>query len=373
MNMPKKWTEEEEEKLKKHYPTKPLSELMELFDRSGDSVDKKAYKLGLKKAPEYDSSTGKMLTLEELILNRLKTEDFPVDREYIEENIGVPITERKMIRAVERLNDDGYDIDTLFRGQDKFYFLVRTAGYDPEAFYRYKGEIETPVAQTGDWHIANKLHSRSAFEELCDCLEENSVATLMICGDMFQGLGVYTREAGDLQPGMHILERQVDEGEMYLDEIPDCVTNIGIVIGNHESVAKQKYKLGYDMCKAVAKTDPRATYYGYVAKVLLDGEWDYVMTHTEGGVGYAATYKGQRYRDNMIERPHILHIGHIHQPYVHPRPHSSNASVTVTSPTLKREGAYETMRGWTSIIGWYIMDSWSPTYSRFDLYTPRVF
>jgi hypothetical protein len=127
------------------------------------------------------------------------------------------------------------------------------------------------------------------------------------------------------------------------------------------------------MCKAVAKEDPRAKYYGYVAKVLLDGDWDYTMMHTEGSVGYATSYKGQRIRDNLIQRPHILHFGHIHQGLDHPRPHVSGRASTVTSFSLQREGGWQMQKGNTSVVGWWILEKWSPTTKTMHEFVPRVF
>jgi len=368
--MPKKWSEDEVAKLSEYYPTTPLSQLLNVFpDRTGDSIDKKAYKLGLKKASAYNASKGEILTDEEQVLQILITEDLPIEIETLVERTG--LTSRKIRLAMKSLMEDGYDITEIVGGSDRLYGLVRTGVYDPENFYRFQGEIETPVLMTGDWHLGNRLHSRQAFEHMLESIEEYSPATVMIDGDLLQGFGVHTRELIDIS--IKTIDEQVEEGVEYLKEIPNCVKTIGITMGNHESKIKGKWKVGFDACKAVAKEVPRAKYFGFVGKVLLDGDWDYTMMHTEGGVGYAVTYKGQRIRDNLIQRPHILHLAHIHQPYNHPRPHVSGGASTITAGTLKREGGWELQKGWTSLIQYYIMKSWSPTKVSMESFTPRVF
>lgn len=368
--MPKRWTKSETETLTRHYPTTPLSQLLKLFpDRTGDSIDKKAYKLGLRKASNYNPSKGDVIEPEEIILLTLMGENMPVGIDVLIEKTA--ISERKVLRAIKALRADGYDIKEIARATGPSYGLVRTGHFDPENFYRFQGEIETPVLQTGDWHLGNKLHSRKAFEILCETAEEFSVATVMVNGDLLQGLGVHKRELMDIS--MPNIDTQVDEAVMYLNEIPDCVKTIGITMGNHESKIKGKWRVGFDACKAVAMRVPRAEYYGFVGKLLLDGDWDYTMMHTEGSVGYAVTYKGQRIRDNLIQRPHVLHLAHIHQPYNHPRPHISGGANTITAGSLKREGGWELQKGWTSIIHWYIMKKWSPTRVSMETFRPRVF
>ena len=55
--MRKKWTVSEMETLRKIYPDKPCKELADLFDVSLRSIYGIAYRLGLKKSPEYMSSS----------------------------------------------------------------------------------------------------------------------------------------------------------------------------------------------------------------------------------------------------------------------------------------------------------------------------
>lgn len=369
--MVKKWTKDEEKILRKLFPINTLADLLSAFpDRTGDSIDKKAYKLGLKKSANYDPNKGQVVTNEHRVAKILAREKFPIDTGELIERSGLALTERKLIRIISNLRDEGYDIMEVESGAGTSYSFVRTAGYDPEAYYNFHGEIETPVLMTGDWHIGNKYHARHAFESMLNAIDEYSVATVMIVGDMFQGMGVYRTEAADLS--IKNLQKQVEVGRLYLSEIPKCVKDIGIVIGNHEIVAKGKHEIGYDMCKAVTLKEPRAHYYGPVGKVLLDGDWDYTMMHSMGSVGYAVSYKGQKIRDNLIQRPHILHLGHIHQPYNVPRPHICGGANTITSASLKRESGWEMMRGWTSIVGWYILNKWTPTHVSVDEFRPRV-
>jgi hypothetical protein len=369
--MPKSWTKAEEDRLKELYPKLTLRELFSHFpDRSGDSLDKKAWKLGLRKASESDEDKKEEESPEKKVLRALQTEDFPIGIEEIATRTELRLSDRKLSAIIDSLSDDGYDISEVQTGTETKYGMVRTAGFNPDSFYKFQGEIETPVLMTGDWHIGNKQHSRTGFEKMLESIEENSVASLMIDGDMFQGLGVYKTEAADLS--IFSLEKQVEVGASYLKEIPDCVKTIGITIGTHESVAKGRHTVGYDMCKAVAKEIPRARYYGFAGKLQLDGDWDYTMMHSDGAVGYAVSYKGQRIRDILVQQPHILHLAHIHVPYDLSRPHTLGRASTITSSSLKREGAWEVQKGWTSIVGWFILRNWSPTSKTLIEYAPKV-
>lgn len=367
--MGKLWTPQEEAFLREHYPTRPNAEIAQTLNRSLRAIDNKALSLGLSKSPYFNAQLGEEVEPHILVLGLLQASEFPISKQDLMDRTNIRPLE--LSRIVHRLRDDGYDIKEINCDVDTSYGLIREGGFDTEHYYKFLGKIETPVVMTSDWHIGNRQHSRQAFLQLLDCIEEHSVATVMINGDLLQGKGVHKREAMDLL--MPDLDYQIDVAEEYLNMIPSCVKHIGITMGNHESKVKGNIRVGWDMCKTVAKRVQNAFYYGQVALVQLDGEWEYMMMHTEGSVGYAVSYKGQRIRDNLIQRPHILHLGHIHQPYNIPRPHVSGGANTITSGSLKRESGWEMQRGWTSIIQWYVLHRWSPTRCLIENFRPRTY
>jgi len=369
--MKRLWKEYEEELLRKEYPTTPAKVLAGQLNRSVGSVENKAKRMGLKKSIYYDRDIGEEITPERIILGVLQRSKHPLTFEQLMENSNLGLSELSFARELEKLRLEGYDIKGLETARGKLYGLVRTSEFDPTKYYKQMGEIKTPVLMTGDWHVGNKYHSHQAFMDLLACCEEYSVATVVINGDLLQGKGVHRREAMDLI--MLDLDYQIDTAVSMLNMIPKCVEQIAIVMGNHESFVKGNIRVGWDMCASVARRVPRAVYYGGVANIELDDKWEYLAFHGEGAVGYAVSYKGQRIRDNLVQRPHILHLAHIHQPYDIPRPHQSGRASTITSASLKRESTWEMQRGWTSIIGWWILHYWSPRRKLLEEFSPKVY
>lgn len=79
----KEWSYEETQKLIDTYPSHTITELKEIFKRSGGAIKTKAFKLGLKKNMETISRTMKTrydAEIEEL--NKLGIEDVPIDKAY---------------------------------------------------------------------------------------------------------------------------------------------------------------------------------------------------------------------------------------------------------------------------------------------------
>lgn len=308
-------------------------------------------------------------SVESSVLACLRRHDLPVEeivllanvRRRTRRNIGI----YQLRNAINSLIKSGYDIQTIQKGRERLYSLVRWAK-EEEEIYRPFGEIRTPLLLTGDWHIGSVGWSEPAFFEMLDCIKEERIRHVMHTGDLLQGLGVYRKELKDLlEPS---IDAQLDMAEHYLSLI---TVPMHAVTGNHENVLKGRHEVGFDALKALASRVKNFNYYGTIMNFVLNKKYRYMGLHSSVTRSYATSYSIEKlYRELPEPRPHLLHTGHSHDFVVVPKPPDR---LLVKSGSLCRETSYALWRGLTAQIGWIVIKEFSNNKIDYQIYRPRVY
>jgi len=365
----RRWTKEEVEKLKKLYPDSSVSvkKLEEVFGRNFKAIQQKALRLGLYRSgrnPEYVGMKLKGKTVSEKLLEFLKKKDVPVSGKEVSRILGV--SEGEVIEAVEKLRKEGYDVKEIY-GRERLYVLVRFGDWTSEQYYRILGEVSTPILLTGDWHVGSKNFSKLALKEMVKDVEEYGIRDVLIAGDLLQGLGVHKVELMDLS--ITSISEQVEEAVKLLKMFPEG-TRFHLVLGNHEEKLKGKHKVGFDALKSVSEKTDNCFYYGSVATLKMDRDFTLMMIHMSGTPSYAVSYKLQRFFEQLIERPNVIVAGHFHQLMVLPKP---PAHLLIFPGTLQRENRFLLSKGYTSQVGWVILETFTPEQCNVIIRTPEVY
>jgi len=249
--------------------------------------------------------------------------------------------------CLRELQEEGYDIRSIVRNGLDCYYLNRYALEKDEEFYRVHGKIKLPIIITGDWHIGSKVWSYQAYRQLLKDIERYRVKTLIILGDLLQGLGVYRKEAMDL--AIHSIQEQVNYASELLDriEIP-----IHVCIGSHELALKGLHEVGYDALDHLARLVPNIVYHGEQIKATFGKKYSFLGIHGSGGLTYAASYPLQRSWERLVEKPNIYAMGHRHRFFAFLVP---PFNLLMEVGCLSRETLYVLARGITSLISWWVL------------------
>lgn len=309
----------------------------------------------------------------EAVLEILREQDYPISKsellEEVRDEYGLKLSNKELSEAIEKLKKRGYDIKKIVAQDEEKIVLVRY-GKDTsrDEIYRPLGKIETPILLSGDFHIGHKAFTEQGFNQLLDDIDDFDINSVILVGDILQGLGVHRLEAKDIvEPD---IDSQVDMGIDYLSQIPDDV-DILTTIGNHEQKLKGKHKIGFDAVKAMAHRIDNMSYFGSVAEFTLNDEYRYIMLHGYGGRAYSRSYKPQKiWRSLPSPRPDLVHIGHYH--ILQPVPMAPNR-LLIVSGTLQRESSYEIWRGMTTQVGYWILQDYSDEGYELKIRLPETF
>jgi len=209
--------------------------------------------------------------------------------------------------------------------------------------------------------------SEQAFYELVDNIREENIRDLIIAGDLLQGLGVYRTEREDLTK--YSIDEQVEEAIDYLREIPSKV-RIHTIMGGHEQKIKGVHMVGFDALEAIARRLKNVNYYGYTANLELDRKYRVLVIHGRGGRSYASSYSIEKFFDSLVEKPHILILGHFHEMDLIEKPPYYKL---IKPGCLQRESIYVLSKGLTSQVGWYVIEEYSEEKAIIRSRYPKVY
>ena len=307
----------------------------------------------------------KIPSIEEILLEILKSSVFPISIREIEERMkeySASITEQRIKRAIRSLEKEGYDINLVISGKDTKYSLVREGRR-----FKMMGKVRTPFIASSDFHIGSKGFSEQAFKELVKCTKKEKVKDIVSVGDLIQGLGVYSVEAMDvLEPS---ISKQIDSLVEHLREFPKEV-KIHISIGGHEEKLKGKWAIGLDPLKAASQRLPNVLYYGAAMNLLLNDRWSVLGLHSSGVSSYAGYRVQSIYRNLQDPRPNLLIIGHSHRLYTLSIPPET---LLIESGCLQRESSYLLNKGYTSQVGWVLVRKFERGYIEASYVKPVIY
>lgn len=263
------------------------------------------------------------------------------------------VSETLLIRIIEGLIADGYDVKTIYSGDQKFYAMVRNPQVTTDDYYTVLGDVETPFIIAGDLHIGSKGFTEMGFKELVSDAEEYSVADILMPGDILQGRGVHALEANDVE--LWSIDDQMNKTIELLNRFPEDV-NIKLVMGNHENKIKGSVHVGLDVFRHISPRVKKMQYYGNVAKFMLNDTFSMLMLHSSGGGAYARSYPAQKLWRELVERPDILVQGHLHWVYAIP---TARFKMWTMGGTLQRENAFLINKGIIAQPGWLLVEKFS--------------
>jgi len=372
-----KWTKEETERLKEllKEPTRTIKDIALELGRTYNSVEKKsrAFDRPFKviKVSNNPVKQVNKLTKEQpkVLLKLLTRTKIPMRSD---ELLGKMVdlgfedyNQSELADDISRLFKIGYDIKTMHEGLDKYYSLVRYSIPVGEEFYRKLGKIETPFLATGDFHLGSQTYCQSAFNELVKDIKKYKIKHVSIAGDLLQGRGVYTTEFQDLL--MPNIGEQIEACVTILKQIPKSV-KLHVVIGNHEEKIKGNVDVGLDPVKIICNMLPNARYYGHVANLQLDKDYAFLMMHGSGYMTRAISYRADVIWDNLVEKPNVFQMGHLHQLGCWCKPPQNNN--IIMSGTLQRESAWLMSKGITAQLGWIIVHDINNSGATFSVRRP---
>jgi len=251
--------------------------------------------------------------------------------------------------AISSLIIEGYDIKEIRYGKTKLYALVRYPDREEKDMYRTHGQIKTPLLLTSDWHLGSKGFYKIGYNKLKKDVEEYSIESMAIAGDLIQGRGVYSTELNEL-----LIVSLGDQISYAIDLLNEINTDIHLISGNHEEKVQGSVQVGLDPLKLVATGCDHVHYYGHVANLDLNKKYKYTMMHGAGAVTLASTQMIEKIWRSMVNKPNILHMGHNHQiDYVR----KGQNKVGLNSGTLQRTNAWLLQKGFNAKIGWLIIES----------------
>jgi len=257
-------------------------------------------------------------------------------------------TKENVEDAIAKLIVKGYDIKTIVNGDERLYSLIRFASYNEEELFRIHGDIETPAILASDFHFGSFGYSDLAFNVLKQDVLDYRIKDMVLAGDILQGRGVHRIELNDLQ-----LPRLGDQIELATRKLGELNCNLHAVIGNHEEKIKGNIEVGLDPISILASKLDNMTYYGSVAQLMVDGNYHLMMMHGGGGVTKAVTYRLENIWRELLTKPNIFVLGHIHQSgYARKSPESIGFQVGA----LQRSNSWLMSKGYNSKVGWWIIE-----------------
>lgn len=202
--------------------------------------------------------------------------------------------------------------------QEKGYKIVRD---DPAAEQRKAAKIASfnklrweggRVVKFGALsctHLGSRQQQLTFLHTFYDRCSDGGIEHVFHMGDMTDGDGrVYKGQQFD--SFLHGVDMQRD---YVIEKYPSrkgVLTHL--IAGNHDWSFWERG--GYDVLKAVAGQRPDIRYYGaYGMTILLDGVHVY-MSHGDGGLAYARSYKPQRRIEQFApeQKPEVYFLGHYH-------------------------------------------------------------
>lgn len=251
------------------------------------------------------------------------------------------------------------------------YILVPITSIEIES-EKYNGYVYNFETDTNNYIAPIVVHNSKGwtpqpFDHMCNLMDDNkNLKDVVITGDILQGLGVHRLEAGDLR--MFTIDEQVDYAIDVLKELPSKA-NVHLIMGNHEEKIKNKHQVGYDSLKTIALATNQ-NYYGHIAKLQLNKDYNVLLMHGGGGMSYATSYQLDKLWDKLIEKPNIVMKGHLH---CFSETTKQPGCTVLQTGSFQRENSWLLNKGITTEVGYQVIWDYTPEEYTKTIYRPRVY
>lgn len=219
-------------------------------------------------------------------------------------------TAGELTDVFDRLEQNGYNLDTKENGSETYYFLPAEVD---RRFAIDDGDGHYTFALISDTHLGSKAEHLEELNEFYDRCVERGIDRVFHCGDISDGWKVppgHLNEIKDEAAGWGRLKEYVIENYPQRDGITTY-----FIEGNHDNKFYNRNNIRFGRLLGDRREDLQ--YCGNAqATFVLDREHDIdlELIHPSGGKPYTTGYRLQTlYRErNVNERPTIAGVGHLH-------------------------------------------------------------
>jgi len=229
-----------------------------------------------------------------------KKKDFAVICEELE------LKDYEVIGLVMLMKQDG-DLVDYIDGQ----IVKLTKPIQTEGTYHVPHNLERlRLLLISDTHLGSTSDRLDILRYVYDKADKRGVQHILHSGDLFEGIS--NRPEQVYERRMHSYDDMLQYG---VDNYPSYSGKTYAISGNHDDwMIKQG---SGEIIRSLARQREDIVYLGPSVADMQIGKTKIRLFHGQGKVGYAVSYKMERYLDAipMAERPHILQMGHIHRAF----------------------------------------------------------
>lgn len=213
----------------------------------------------------------------------------------------------------------------------------------------FKIKIDKRVGIVSDTHLGSNTDSNRKLTEIYSIFKRQGIKQVFHAGDVVDGERVYRGHSRHLK--IHGFEGQSNYAIRNYPKVKGITTYM--ISGNHDM---SFYKdAGADIVKYICSHRKDLKYAGMYYARFLDKSFKLDMIHPDGAPTYAKSYPIQRWiRNNEIPStyPNVMVFGHYHQ-------HGyfvDHEIACLMAGNFQRQNSYTLRRGWSSILGGWILD-----------------
>ena len=215
------------------------------------------------------------------------------------------LQEYEVYGYLEMLKREGFLFDAI-DGQ-----IVKIKPVKENGIYQIPNNLEhLKLLMISDTHLASKYDRLDILRYLYQEAEDKGVNYILHSGDVTEGRSNREDQIYQLKESSYTGQR-----DYVIDKYPKSNVPTYMISGNHDLWWVKR--CGADIVKDICEKRDDLTYLGSDCEDLHIGKLKIRLYHGKGGQAYAKSYKLQKYLDTvpLIERPHILQTGHIHQAF----------------------------------------------------------
>lgn len=215
------------------------------------------------------------------------------------------IQEYEVYGLLEVLKREGYLFDAI-DGK-----IVKIKPVKDNGIYTIPSNLDhIKLLMISDTHLASKFDRVDILRYLYQEAEDKGVNYVCHAGDVCDGKSHREEQIYTLKEASYTGQR-----DYVVDKYPKSNIPTYMIAGNHDLWWVKR--CGADIVKDICDRRDDLIYLGSDCEDLQIGKLKIRLYHGKGGQAYAKSYKLQKYLDTipLIERPHILQTGHIHQSF----------------------------------------------------------
>lgn len=277
--------------------------------------------------------------LEQQIVTKLRKDKLTLDDLAEELNLD----KDRVQTALNQLGNSGVSLEQYVSGKKLYYHINVLPDIGNVFFINNDNPNKTftwTFAYMGDSHVASIFHLPKTMHAYLDQLVDKGVKHVFHSGDVIDGNGIYKGHSENLLTSS--VEKQTDMAAEVFGKY-DHQLRFWAIAGNHDYSFTQQNGVK-PLALIEAKADNFKNLGDMRADVIING-LRLRLLHGAGGRAYARSYPSQTYlrdyfsgleREDMLDIPHFLLMGHFHTKY-----HGKDHGIEVFQPGSFQDGDNE--------------------------------